>query len=57
MSAWVITTAQTNGLTLPPNEVTEVITETAVTGQPWSLRCHVVEPVLDQHRTGHCCCQ
>jgi hypothetical protein len=35
------------------SEVAEVITRTAVTGQPWSLRslrCHVVEPVLDQHR-------
>jgi hypothetical protein len=40
-----------------PKEVTEVITGTAVTGQPWSLRCHVVEPVLDQHRRGHCCCR
>jgi hypothetical protein len=40
-----------------PKEVTELITGTAVTGQPWSLRCRVVEPVLDQHRRGHCCCR
>jgi hypothetical protein len=25
-----------------PDEVTQVITRTAVTGQPWSLRYHVV---------------
>jgi len=29
-----------------PKEVTEVITGTAVTGQPWALRCHVVDRFL-----------
>jgi hypothetical protein len=58
-SRWcaLITTAQRNGMNVLPKEVTEVITGTAVTGQPRSLRCHVVEPVLDQHRRGHCCCR
>src|SRR5215203_4306141 len=47
-SRWcaLMTTAQKNGMNVLPKEVTEVITGTAVTGQPWSLRCHVVDRFL-----------
>src|SRR5215207_86755 len=47
-SRWcaLITTAQRNGMNVLPKEVTEVITGTAVTGQPWALRCHVVDRFL-----------